>query len=93
MKVVPREAEKLSLHNAGYLAQKRLARGLRLNHPEAAALIATQVCAAFCFPHFSPKFDHRLVMGFVKETFFCLICLCFGRFWSLFVMVTNLWQT
>ncbi|KAI5352042.1 PREDICTED: urease [Prunus dulcis] len=43
MKVVPREAEKLSLHNAGYLAQKRLARGLRLNHPEAAALIATQV--------------------------------------------------
>ncbi|PQP92923.1 urease isoform X2 [Prunus yedoensis var. nudiflora] len=43
MKVVPREAEKLSLHNAGYLAQKRLARGLRLNHPEAAALIAAQV--------------------------------------------------
>lgn len=57
MKVVPREAEKLSLHNAGYLAQKRLARGLRLNHPEAAALIATQVCVALCFPHFAPKFD------------------------------------
>lgn len=29
------------LHNAGFLAQKRLARGLRLNHPEAVALIAT----------------------------------------------------
>lgn len=43
MKVVPREAEKLSLNNAGFLAQKRLARGLRLNHPEAAALIATQI--------------------------------------------------
>ena len=31
------------LHNAGFLAQKRLARGLRLNHPEAVALIATQL--------------------------------------------------
>lgn len=31
------------MHNAGFLAQKRLARGLRLNHPEAVALIATQI--------------------------------------------------
>ncbi len=31
------------LHAAGTLAQKRLARGLRLNHPEAVALIATQL--------------------------------------------------
>lgn len=31
------------LHNAGFLAQKRLARGLRLNHPEAVALIATVI--------------------------------------------------
>jgi len=31
------------LHNAGFLAQKRLARGLRLNHPEAVALIAAQL--------------------------------------------------
>src|SRR5262249_14535693 len=31
----------LVLHQAGSLAQKRLARGLRLNHPEAVALIAT----------------------------------------------------
>lgn len=44
MKLVPREIEKLSLHNAGFLAQKRLARGLRLNYTEAVALIATQVC-------------------------------------------------
>jgi len=36
----PREIDKLLLHNAGFLAQKRLARGLRLNHPEAVALIA-----------------------------------------------------
>ncbi|MBC8094308.1 MAG: urease subunit gamma [Akkermansiaceae bacterium] len=40
MHLTPREIEKLMLHNAGFLAQKRLARGLRLNHPEAVALIA-----------------------------------------------------
>jgi len=43
MHLAPREIEKLMLHNAGFLAQKRLARGLRLNHPEAVALIATQL--------------------------------------------------
>ncbi|KAL0421538.1 UNVERIFIED_CONTAM: Urease [Sesamum latifolium] len=43
MKLAPRETEKLMLHNAGELAQKRLARGLRLNHAEAAALIAAQI--------------------------------------------------
>ncbi|KAL8520173.1 hypothetical protein ACS0TY_010916 [Phlomoides rotata] len=42
MKLAPREIEKLMLHNAGLLAQKRLARGLRLNYAEAIALIATQ---------------------------------------------------
>lgn len=43
MHLSPREIEKLLLHNAGFLAQKRLARGLRLNHPEAVALIAAQL--------------------------------------------------
>jgi urease subunit gamma/beta len=43
MHLTPRELDKLILHNAGFLAQKRLARGLRLNHPEAVALIATQL--------------------------------------------------
>ncbi|KAK6139165.1 hypothetical protein DH2020_027092 [Rehmannia glutinosa] len=43
MKLAPRETEKLMLHNAGALAQKRLARGLRLNHAETVALIATQI--------------------------------------------------
>ncbi len=41
MRLSPREIDKLLLHNAGFLAQKRLARGLRLNYPEAIALIAT----------------------------------------------------
>jgi len=43
MHLSPREIDKLTLHQAGFLAQKRLARGLRLNHPEAVALIATQI--------------------------------------------------
>jgi len=43
MHLTPREIDKLTLHQAGVLAQKRLARGLRLNHPEAVALIATQL--------------------------------------------------
>jgi urease gamma subunit/urease beta subunit len=43
MHLTPRETEKLDLHNAGFLAQKRLARGLRLNYPETVALIATQL--------------------------------------------------
>jgi urease subunit gamma/beta len=43
MRLSPREVDKLLLHNAGFLAQKRLARGLRLNHPEAVALLATQL--------------------------------------------------
>jgi len=43
MHLTPREIDKLLLHQAGFLAQKRLARGLRLNYVEAVALIATQL--------------------------------------------------
>jgi urease subunit gamma/beta len=43
MHLPPHELDKLTLHQAGFLAQKRLARGLMLNHPEAVALIATQI--------------------------------------------------
>jgi urease subunit gamma/beta len=39
----PRDVDKLLLHNAGFLAQKRLARGVHLNYPESVALIATQI--------------------------------------------------
>jgi len=41
MHLVPHEVDKLTLVTAGLLAQRRLARGLRLNNPEAVALIAT----------------------------------------------------
>ncbi|KAG6370823.1 urease [Boletus reticuloceps] len=43
MHILPREQEKLLLHQAGTLAQHRLARGLRLNINEATALIASQL--------------------------------------------------
>ncbi len=43
MRLSHREMEKLILHNAGALAQKRYARGLRLNYVEAVALIASQL--------------------------------------------------
>lgn len=43
MRLAPRDIDKLLLHQAGFLAQKRLARGVRLNYPEAVALIATQL--------------------------------------------------
>jgi urease subunit gamma/beta len=41
MHLSPRDLDKLLLHGAGSLAQKRLARGLRLNYPETMALLAT----------------------------------------------------
>src|SRR5919198_1114477 len=43
MHLTPREIDKLLLHQAGFLAQKRLARGIRLNQPEAVALLAAQL--------------------------------------------------
>ena len=43
MRLSPREIDKLVLHSAGVVAQKRYARGLLLNYPEATALIATQL--------------------------------------------------
>lgn len=43
MKLTPREIDHLVLHQCGFLAQKRLARGLKLNYTEATALIATVV--------------------------------------------------
>lgn len=43
MHLTPRETEKLLLHLAGELAEKRKARGLRLNYPEAIALISSRL--------------------------------------------------
>ncbi|MDO7875051.1 urease subunit beta [Hymenobacter sp. ASUV-10] len=43
MHLAPKDLDKLILHQAGFVAQKRYARGLRLNYPEAVALLATQL--------------------------------------------------
>jgi urease subunit gamma len=43
MHLTPRESEKLLLFLAGELAEKRKARGLKLNYPEAIALISSRL--------------------------------------------------
>jgi len=43
MHLTPRESEKLLLFLAGELAQKRKNRGLKLNYPEAIALISSEL--------------------------------------------------
>lgn len=43
MHLAPRDLDKLVLHQVGALAQRRLARGVRLNYPEAVGLIAAQI--------------------------------------------------
>ena len=42
MHLTPREVDKLIIFSAGELARKRRARGLKLNHPEAVALITSE---------------------------------------------------
>jgi urease subunit gamma len=43
MDLTPREKDKLQIFTAGLLAERRKARGLRLNYPEAVALITCEV--------------------------------------------------
>ena len=43
MNLTPREQEKLLIYVAANLAKERRARGLKLNHPEAVALITAEV--------------------------------------------------
>jgi urease gamma subunit len=43
MRLTPSDQEKLLLSMAGLLARDRLARGVRLNHPEAIALLSCWV--------------------------------------------------
>src|SRR5918995_4285809 len=43
MHLTPREQEKLLIFPAAELARRRRARGLKLNHPEAVALITAEI--------------------------------------------------
>ena len=46
MHLTPREQEKLLIFTAAELARRRKARGLKLNHPEALALITAEILEA-----------------------------------------------
>ena len=43
MRLTPRELDRLTIFTAAELARRRRARGLKLNHPEATALICDEV--------------------------------------------------
>ena len=43
MELTPREKDKLLIFTASLLAERRLARGLKLNYPEAVALISAAI--------------------------------------------------
>lgn len=43
MELTPRDKDKLLLFSAAQLAERRLARGLKLNYPEAVALISFEI--------------------------------------------------
>ena len=43
MQLTPREKDKLLIFTAGILAERRKARGLKLNYPEAVALISAAI--------------------------------------------------
>jgi urease subunit gamma len=43
MELTPREKDKLLIFTAGLVAERRLARGLKLNYPEAVALISCAI--------------------------------------------------
>ncbi|KAJ3389324.1 hypothetical protein HDU84_008871 [Entophlyctis sp. JEL0112] len=64
MHLLPREVDKLLLAQAGFLAQRRLARGVKLNYPEACALISAvllEVCIRLNAPKLMQK--GRTILG------------------------------
>jgi urease subunit gamma len=46
MELTPREKDKLMIFTAGVLAERRLARGVKLNYPEAVAFISAAILEA-----------------------------------------------
>ncbi|KAH1299695.1 Urease [Aspergillus fumigatus] len=53
MHLIPKELDKLVISQLGFLAQRRLARGVRLNHAEAAALISSNLQELIRDGHYS----------------------------------------
>ncbi len=46
MELTPREKDKLLIFTAGLLAERRMARGLKLNYPEAVAYLSAAILEA-----------------------------------------------
>ncbi|HTQ53241.1 MAG TPA: urease subunit gamma [Bryobacteraceae bacterium] len=46
MQLTPREIDKLMIYTASELARKRQARGLKLNYPEAVAILSAEILEA-----------------------------------------------
>ena len=46
MQLTPREIDKLMIYTASEVARKRQARGLKLNHPEAVAILSAEILEA-----------------------------------------------
>ncbi|MBK8740135.1 MAG: urease subunit gamma [Betaproteobacteria bacterium] len=55
MELTPRERDKLLIFTAGLVAERRRARGLRLNYPEAVAYISAAVMEARATAGRSPE--------------------------------------
>ena len=55
MELTPREKDKLLLFTAALVAERRLARGLKLNYPESVALIAPLLWKARATAKASPS--------------------------------------
>ena len=47
MELTPREKDKLLLFTAALVAERRLARGLKLNYPESVALISAFITVSY----------------------------------------------
>ena len=75
MELTPREKDKLLLFTAGLLAERRLARGVRLNYPEAVAYISAAILegardgrtVADLMSHGATLLSRRQVMDGVPE--------------------------
>ena len=80
MRFSEREKEKLLIYTAAMLAKDRMARGLKLNHPEAIAVITAAVkevtvpnCRRRCRNSVDERFRVRIALGIGDPLCLCII--------------------
>src|SRR5262245_24999084 len=76
MHLLPHEEDKIRLHFMGWIAQKRLARGLKLNLPEATALISSQVLSEMLL---SAETHILKILEFIRDGKTVSECMQLGR--------------